>query len=1084
MLTLLLSTDWKANTDAVVQRLCADISGHKSNRILMVPELASHEMERRLCAAAGDTVSRFAEVLSFTRLSRRVAEYTGNSAEKYLDNGGRVVAMASAARQLHSKLKAYAALETRPEFLMGLVEAVDEFKRCCITSNDLKAASLQTEGNLAQKLEELSLIMEAYDGICAQGYRDPRDQMSLLLEQLEDSDFAANHVFYFTGFPDFSRQNLAIVEHVIANAAEVVISLNCDEPGSSKMAFEKAGETALILLRCAKQRNVDVKMLQIPFYENELTPVYQSLLQGRLSVFDQPKHLIVRQAESIYQECNAAAERVIYLVQNGCRYRDIRVICGDMGIYKHAVDMVFHRAGIPIYQSGTEEIMQKTVIHTVLSAMDAALSGFEQRYVIRYLKSMLSPISPDICDQMENYAILWSIDGRKWTEYWENHPVGLGEQWTDWARALIDRLNDARKTAIDPLAELRAGFQNAVNVKQQVLALYHFFERIHLSRRLQLLSEKFDEAGDNRSAQIMNQLWEILLGALEQLYDMLGNTAWDAENFTRLFKLLLSQYDVGTIPSMLDAVSVGPVSAMRCQQSDHLIVLGASEGSFPKYGGASGVLTDLERQELQKLDLPLNSGSIDGLQTEFSEIYDVFCGTGKSIYVSYPSGQPSYLYDRLKTMAGEKSLQGVLGAVLTDKTEASAYLVRNNAEAEASALGLTDDYRRVYSSTLYQLGDVEPEHIRQLYGQELRLSASQVDRLAECRLSYFLKYGMRAKERKAAQIDPAEFGTYVHAVLEACGRKIVDSGGFHNVSLDDTLMIAADASARYFSERFHEIDSQRLSYHFERNRREVMLIVEELWKEMQQSKFQAVDFEVPFGDGETMDAIEISGTTMQAKLGGFVDRVDSWQDGSRNYFRIVDYKTGAKDFDYCDVFNGIGLQMLLYLYALEDSGEAVLGDAPIPAGVQYFPARVPLINADGALADDEAEQERIRIWRRKGLLLQDENVLQAMEPGEKPVRLPYARKKDGTLSGDLASREQFGKLRRYIFMLLSSMVDEIACGKVSPNPYTRGASHNACTFCPYGPVCHPETVEDRRNYQAMKADRFWAEVEKEVHDHG
>ena len=113
-----------------------------------------------------------------------------------LDNGGRVVAMAAATRQLYSKLKAYASVETRPEFLTSLVDAVDEFKRCCITSEELKQASKCASGSFAQKLEELALILEAYDSICACGKKDPRDQMTWLLEQLEDSDFAEKHVFY------------------------------------------------------------------------------------------------------------------------------------------------------------------------------------------------------------------------------------------------------------------------------------------------------------------------------------------------------------------------------------------------------------------------------------------------------------------------------------------------------------------------------------------------------------------------------------------------------------------------------------------------------------------------------------------------------------------------------------------------------------------------------------------------------------------------------------------------------------------------------------------------------------------------
>ena len=107
-----------------------------------------------------------------------------------------------------------------------------------------------------------------------------------------------------------------------------------------------------------------------------------------------------------------------------------------------------------------------------------------------------------------------------------------------------------------------------------------------------------------------------------------------------------------------------------------------------------------------------------------------------------------------------------------------------------------------------------------------------------------------------------------------------------------------------------------------------------------------------------------------------------------------------------------------------------------------------------------------------------------MEPEEAPRRLNCTRKKDGTLSGDLADRDQLKLLKRYIFRMLGKMVDEIASGCVDPNPYTRGSSHNACTFCPYQSVCSHTTVPQRRNYKAMSAERFWQEVEKEVDGNG
>ena len=275
-----------------------------------------------------------------------------------------------------------------------------------------------------------------------------------------------------------------------------------------------------------------------------------------------------------------------------------------------------------------------------------------------------------------------------------------------------------------------------------------------------------------------------------------------------------------------------------------------------------------------------------------------------------------------------------------------------------------------------------------------------------------------------------------------------------------------------------------MTYLFRRNLRELDMVVQELWMELKDALFEPAGFEVNFGGTDGLPPIPIPNGSMNAVLRGFIDRVDTWTYFGNTYYRVVDYKTGRKDFDYCDVFNGVGLQMLLYLFALRDSGDASLGDRPIPAGVQYFPARAPYIPAEGPLTEENAQKERKSIWKRRGLLLQDETVLQAMEPGESPQRMCYTVKKDGSLSGDLADRDQLKLLEAYIFRYLGSMVEDIASGNVEPNPYTRGSSHNACAFCPYGSVCHESQVEGRRNYQAMKPQRFWEEVEKEVKRHG
>ena len=123
MLHLVLGTDWTSNRDALLARIAEAVLEKQPNLVLIVPELITHDTERRLCAAAGDTASRYAEVLSFSRLALRVADSIGCAVEECLDNGGRVVAMAASARMLASRLKAYAAVETKPEFLSQLMEA-------------------------------------------------------------------------------------------------------------------------------------------------------------------------------------------------------------------------------------------------------------------------------------------------------------------------------------------------------------------------------------------------------------------------------------------------------------------------------------------------------------------------------------------------------------------------------------------------------------------------------------------------------------------------------------------------------------------------------------------------------------------------------------------------------------------------------------------------------------------------------------------------------------------------------------------------------------------------------------------------
>ena len=1084
MLKLILGTNWISNRDKILSFISDDVRNNRAGRILIVPELISHDMERNLCAVAGNAASRFSEVLSFTRLAKRVADESGHSVMPCLDEGGRVVAMAAAVSQVRSKLKFFASVGTKPEFLTSLVETVDECKRCAVDSGSLMRASRETTGMLAQKLEELSFIFEAYDGICIHGKKDPRDQLVWLLEELESTSYGQEHVFYFDGFADFTQQQIQIISHLIETSQEVTISLCCDRPGSPLLAFERPGETATMLMRLAKEKNIPFEILENPAHADEIGKIATLLFEGSIENV-QSKSITASCYESVYQECEGVSEQILELVANGVRYRDISVVCPDINAYENPLRMITQRCGIPIYLSGTQSVLERPVIGTVLSALDAALSGFDSGDVLSYLKTALSPLELRACDLIENYVLLWSISGKKWTQPWHMHPRGLVDEWSDDDRSLLVQLNEWRNNIMQPLMDLRTALFHSGGAADVAASIYNFLEQIHLAERLEELSDRLAGFGDLQNAQVLDQLWEILVNALEQIHSVLVKSIWEADAFVRLFRILLSRYDVGTIPTVLDAVIIGNISSMRCNETKHLFVLGAVEGALPSYGSATGVLTDQDRSALRDLGFPLNGGAVDSLQTAFFEIYGMVRGATDSVVISYPGGQSSYVYQRLVKICGKENIAAdVLGPTVCNKKHTAAYLLSNHDRESAQMLGIADLYDLLLENSSYDYGAVSKEGIEKLYGKTFRLSASQIDLHGNCAMSYFLKYGLRAQERKPASVDPAEFGTFVHDVLEKTAKQIVDQGGFKVVSKEESIQIAAKYAREYMQHHFSGLDSQRISYLLNRNGKELALIVEELWNELHESGFAPVFFELSFGmDAEGFAPIHIQGNTTSAKVRGFVDRVDVWDDDGKPYFRVVDYKTGQKTFDYCDIINGIGLQMLLYLFALEQEDSEQLGVNAVPAGVQYFPARVPVVSIENGADESEAAKEREKVWKRSGLLLGEERVLSAMEPGDMPSRMPFKRKKDGSLTGDLADRGQFAMLRNFVFKHLQTMVDDIASGNVTPNPYTRDARKNACRFCPYGTVCHKATVEGRRVFKAINQQQFWTDLAKEVDAH-
>lgn len=1081
MLQLWLSTDRKKNTQRMLEEIAARAARGETGMLLIVPEQFSHTMERQLCAFGGDGISRCAEVLGFSRLAARVFSEVGGCAETETDPSGRVLAMSLAARQVRARLKVYASCADKPESLLQMLDAFDEFRAFCVTPTRLREASTSLSGALAVKTEELALLMESYDAVCANMGQNPQTKLTRLLDALERSGFS--RTIYFDGFTDFNGVEREIIAQLLQNGAQISVNLQCDGVQHGAQQYETARKTARLLTALAQKQQLPVQIKELPQKgaETALAFLRARLFAGEETPYSQKQDQIaLLQGADCVAECRAAVGEILRLAAAGVRWRDISIACADFSTYRPILESLLRRGEVPAYYAGDTDILRQPIAAMLLSALEAATDEMEQETVLAYIKSGFLPLSRDRCDRLENYALLWGLSGTRWKGEWTMNPAGVEGRMDE---AALAQLNEDRERVIVPLCRLRERLKTAKNTGEMVLALNDFIEEITLAEQAESFAKRCAEGGDLQRAQEYAQVYRLLTTVMEQMYGVLGESVHTPEEFYRIFRTALSQCAIGTIPAKLDCVTVGSLMSQRRCDTAYVFLLGANEGAFPSAQTERSLLTDGERLHLLRLGIELAPTGAERLDLELAAMDSVLNAPEKRLYLGAVAEREAYLRKRARKLFPDaRCISEDMELLCRAEREYLSYLSRvpEHIDRLADEAPLLAKRARDFAeASAYRPGALREETVRGLYGQTLRLSSTKIDRLAGCRFAYFLEYGLHAEERKPATLSPTLYGTFVHDVLEHTTKQVMQEGGFSAVPLSRVLTIAEARMEWYAQTHLTDVlQTARTEYLFHRSFSEVRMVVTELYRELSVSQFEPQWFELNFADDGVLPAVRIVGEKMQAELHGFVDRADIWRSGDRVFVRVIDYKTGKKSFDFSHVFYGLGLQMLLYLFALEQTGDCLI-DTPLkPAGVLYFPARVERVSVDDKRAEAKIEEKQRKAQKRSGLLLNAAPVLQAMEPCEnEPRYLPYTINKEGEREGYLASEEQLARLERFVFQKVASLGDSLYSGEIDPNPYYFDMKDNACMYCPYQTVCR-ELPEKRWLFGPKDAQAFWQRLEE------
>jgi ATP-dependent helicase/nuclease subunit B len=1125
LLKLILGRSGTGKTHFAIQK-ASELAANNANVILIVPEQITFKTEKMLIEKIGAKACLNIEVLSFTRLAQRVFKECGGFACRYIDDCGRYIIMQLALKQVADLLKIYQKQAANPAFTKTMVDCVAEYKTYGVTPEMFEKTSAKLNDSiLKQKLADISLIMQTYNALLNQQFADSHDDLVRLDTKLEQYHFFKNKTIIIDEFKGFTLQEKRIISRILTQVDDVYITLctDCIDDNEQDMGlFSLVKTTARQLINIAKKAYVDVAMPKclsepLRFKSEDLSHLEANIFRNHSLPFKQEsKNIHIASAVNIHDEMQYVAQTISTLVrENGCMYKDIVVIAGDMELYKGIIDPVFAKYDIPLFFDNRRSIDTHPLMVFVLSLLDIMRNNFKADHIFRYLKTGILDISIEDISALENYVMMWDIKGfETWQKLWDFHPDGYGKEITESDKAVLDKTEQIKSRFLQPVLSLKSNLKEKNTGKEFVLNIYNFLCSVNIQTRIDELCNALTENGEIELADEYERTWEVLIAIFDQLALTLNNQEVTLQEFSHLLQLVIVNSGLGHIPASLDEVTFGSADRIRAGEPKYVFVIGLADGIFPKSGRKGGVFSENERKKLIENGLELATSQEQPIDERYFA-YKAFTAATTGLNLSSPRSdaggkvlRQSYFLAAVKTLfpSCDIKVEALADTIDCIQNEKSAFeqlaLSFNKKDSLANVLMYYFQAKGTYTAKLEALRRASAKEpfmfkdksiSRQLYGEKIHISPSRAEMHRQCKFLYFCKYGIKARPRNKAELAAPEVGTLIHFVLE---RLLSQTQGIKiwnvpKLQLDDMVKSLLDEYAQHFLGGLQN-KPERFKYLFYRLEATVISLVEHICAELSQSEFIPVDFELVIGNDGVEHGSSVKPLTITLEDGGNiivegkVDRVDIMKKNKKACIRVIDYKTGSKTFKLNDVVNGLNLQMLIYLFSICVNAKeryAENDEQIIPAGVLYLPAKRPSLDGSREIEEPDLAKQIDEQLKMSGIILNDAEIAFSMEKDGKGIYIPAKIKaeydEDGKIiaaqfnsAASIASLEQFGQIKQHIIKTLKGMAKYLRSGNIAAIP-VNGNGYNPCEYCDFMSVCGIESEDKVEILQSYDKDQVW-----------
>lgn len=1111
-------------TQKIYGEIKEELKNNDTNKlILLVPEQFTLEGEADLISKMDLQGIMRLEVLSFSRMAYNILNEVGGIKKTTIEDIGKVMIIRKLFEENLDQLQVFKKGFNQEGFLENFCGLISEFKRNSVTTEELdtRISSLEKDNMLKRKLEDINLIYKSFNEYLEGSYSDEDDRMNLAIEKLEASRYFEGSEIWIDGFSTFSSQEYKMIEKLFLKAKNVHISLTLDVDSSARDhdLFDPIRDTYRRLKEIGESHKIDQEneLVERNFNNknNELLHIEREFFSYPYKVYNEENQYIsVFSAMNPYTEIENVAIDIIKLARDkNYRWRDISVVCNTLEIYTPLIKRVFNEYEIPHFLDETRNIMNNSIIKFLLSSLEVIGRNFRYEDVFINIKTGLTDLNKREYEKLENYCLEKGIRGNIWLDDFKYIDF-LDEEKTEEKIEQLKELNEIRLKFISPILNLKDKLTTRNTVRETTKYLFEFLTEIGLEEKI---NELIDIQRQRNNLDYVNentQIWNTIIEVFDQLVEILDDKVISLKDYIKVLESGLANFEIGLIPPTMDQVLVGNLERSKSHDIKALFVIGVNDGMLPSGFNDNGIILDDEKIAMKQSGIELYSDNDTKVKEERFSVYQAFTKPSEYLFISYALGdkegkslRPSTFIDRFKKVfdieissdlikSYENSIETISRPGSTFK-----YLTENMRE-NLDKNQIYDEWWDVYNwyykneewkdkldliiSGLFhhnQEENISKTYAKELYNVPFKSNISSLETFVNCPFSYFIKKGLRPKERKEYEVNMPDIGTLFHDSIEAFSKELtLENLSWNDISREKSDALVEKVLNNIISTFQNGVMTSTHRYKYLTNKLE-RVSKRALWvltEHLKEGQFKPLANELFFGEREDEGipaiVIELEDGT-QVILEGRIDRVDVLRDGDISYLKVIDYKSGNTKFSLLDLYYGLQIQLVVYLDAVISNSSKLVKTEAYPAGAFYFKIDDPIVNSNEN--DKESIENAIhKELKMNGLVLKDVKVIEALDrnlmqtddkKNPKSDIIPVDRKMNGDFSAgsSVFEHEELNGLIAHARNLIEEVSTEILRGKIKIQP-KKIDKRTSCEYCKLSAICQFDTSFKDNDYELLK----------------